>query len=263
MIPNGKRIVNETSRAKISRKRRPIGCFVWLMLVGCLFSLDVSAQPGISVDGALKSHFVDRGELVVDAPVLQAEVDVVFDGFSFQVWGNLDLTDENEHALEITEAELTLAYGVTLHPLDATIGVGQSLFSDESATREIFAHLAMLLPLTPSLGVYHDIDEIEGTYIDFDVHHVFEVTPVVSLETRGSLGYGDAAANDDAFQYDKDALRDLNASAAFLFYLDRHSMLSIGGRYWRLVDADLRDTVKAGGGTAEGVVWNLSVHRSF
>ncbi len=241
----------------------------WVIRVffrGFLMSLcltPASAQTELVFDGMLLTHYLDRGELVVDAPVMQAEFDMAVNEWSFNVWGNIDLTDENDSRLDLSETALSLAYTMAVDPLDLSVGVTQYMFPGESGTRETFLHAAMLIPLNPAVGVYYDFDQINGTYIDGSIHHVVELSTAVSLESRVAIGYGDAAANHDAFRYDKAALRDIGVGATLLFNLNRHTVLSTGGSYWRLIDPDLRDTVESSDGAVNGMIGKIAIHRRF
>ncbi len=221
--------------------------------------LPVLAQPAVTLDGALLTHYVDRGELVVNGPVVQSALTLAGGGLTFGVWVNLDLDDANDRLLEITETELSLAYGVTLDPLDLEFGIRQYIFPEEPGTREVILHAMLMVPLNPAIGVYYDFEEIEGVYIDLGCHHIIDVTPSLALDLRASLGYGDAAANRDAFEFDQDAWRDLNLGATLQYAIDRHSQMSFGGTYWRLVDRDLRDAVDDDG----GLVWQVAFQRRF
>lgn len=235
------------------------GCF----FLARFFAAQVPAQTELTVDGMLLTHYVDRGELVVDASVMQLEFDTAVNQWNFNLWGNVDLTDENERRHELTETALSLAYRQTLDPLDLSAGLTQYMFSDASGTREAFLHLAMLLPLTPSVGGYYDFDQVRGTYLDGSLHHVLALTSAFWLEARVSLGYGDAAANAHAFDHAAGALRDVNAGGKLHFDLHPRCRFSVGGYYWRLLDPEVRETVRTHDGKVGGIVGSMALNYRF
>lgn len=217
------------------------------------------AQPQMTFEAAGLTHYLDRGELIGDDPVLQAQIDVDVNGLTFNIWGNVDLTDANDRLLEVTETQLSLGYGFELHPLNLAVGVTQYLFPDQEGTREVFAHAALAAPLNPAVGIYYDFDRVEGAYIDAGIHYEARLAASTALEMRVALGYGDSASNLEDFDYAQAALRDLTLSATLRSELDRRTIVSAGAVYWLLADADLREHVEDNG----GLIFKVAVQRRF
>ncbi len=239
--------------------------FAFFLLVLFLLAAreNLQARPALTFDGALVSGYLYRGVERCSKPVLQAELDTAGERLSFNLWGNLDLTDENERRLAITETRLSLAYGTRIHPLDMVTGVMQSFEQERKSTREVFLHAAMLIPMNPALGIYYDFDRIEGMYLDVGGHHVVGMSRNVVLEFRAALGFGDAAANEEAFNYGSGALRDFNMGATLFLMIEEYTMVSIGCRYWSLVDPDLRSVVAENRQPLDGVIWQTALNHRF
>lgn len=236
-----------------------IGRYAWLALAAVFLPGIVAAQPVLNVDVALISHYLNRGELVVDAPVLQPQLEISSAGWSFNAWGNWDLTDQNDRRLEMTEAALTLAYGFDLNPVNLSVGVTECLVAEGAGTREVFIHAAMMLALNPAVGAYFDIDRIEGMLVEISAHHDVAVFPEVGLELRTALGYADAAANRDAFGLEQAALRDVNLGATLRYAFLPRVTLSVGALYWRLINTDVRAAAK----DDAGIIWRLALQGRF
>lgn len=243
---------------------RPFGSA--LAICCCAIGLCLStvwADPELSFDGMLANRYLDRGALVIDAAVFQAELGVALNGFEFGVRGVFDLTGERDRAGDFFKTELSLAYGFDLDPMDLLVGVSQAAELEQPWEREVFLHAVMRLPLNPAVGIYYDFDLIEGVYLDIGAHHDVRISDSVSIELRTALGYGDAAFNRDAFGYAHEALRDFTAGAAMMYQPDHRSLISVGGTFWRLVDQDLRAWVDRSGDETEGFVLTASFQRRF
>ena len=76
---------------------------------------------------------------------------------------------------------------------------------------------------SPSVTVYHDVDEADGTYISFGIGHSFE--NVIELDSDGginlgisaSLGWGSSSYNKFYWGPDSEELNDLVLTAALPF----------------------------------------------
>jgi len=146
-----------------------------------------------------------------------------------QSGGNLDLTDENGYEGEFSEIDLTLDYSGQLpgvNFLSYSVGFINYDFPVSGAgddTWEVYWGFGLNVPASPSVTVYHDVDEANGTYISFGVGHSFE--NVVELgsgtglgvDISAGIGWGSGGYNKSYWGPDKSALNDLVLSAAFPF----------------------------------------------
>lgn len=114
------------------------------------------------------------------------------------------MTNINGNAGEFTEHDFTLDCSGDVPGidwLDYSVGVIHYRFPSIGHTTELYWGFALDAPLNPSVTVYHDIDEIDGTYISLGLSHsidkIVELTPglPVGMEIGASLGIGDSDYN--------------------------------------------------------------------
>ncbi len=144
-------------------------------LLGAL-ALLAAATPAtaveVSYDLALDSAYVWRGITFTDGAVFQPSVTTSHEsGFSFNAWGNLDIDDVNGLGGDFQEIDLTLSYGWGGEAVSAEVGLIEYLFPNGvgAGTREVYFSLGFEVPLSPSVTVYYDFDEIDDFYATFDV----------------------------------------------------------------------------------------------
>ena len=202
----------------------------------------------VGVDVGVFSKYVWRGIDTVDDFVLQPAVDLSMSGFGLNLWGNLDLTDENDSAGEFTEVDLTGSYSFSLD--SATIGLGVIAYFFPGAdgdTTELFASVGFDTALSPTLTVYRDVDEVDGFYLALSGSHAFadliragEAT-ALSPEVSISIGFGDRDYNQAYFSVDGGGFADLTLGLALPVALSDTATLAVSVHYSRLLDGDLRD----------------------
>jgi hypothetical protein len=88
-------------------------------------------------------------------------------------------------------------------------------------TTEIYWGFNFDLPLSPSITVFHDVDEAEGSYVVLAVGHsiekIAELSPnmPVGMEIGASLGWGSCSYNKYYWGTDQSKLNDLAFSVSF------------------------------------------------
>jgi hypothetical protein len=204
------------------------------------------------------SKYVWRGQLLNDDPVFQPGLGVTYKGVTFSAWSNMGLTDYNKDLYgydsgEFTEWDYTLSYSGKFNPdgkLGYTLGVIHYQFpSSFLDTTEIFWGLTYDTFLSPSITVYHDIDEAGGaTYASFGISHTIENVIKVSEKTSANLvlgatlGWGSSEynqwywANDNA----KSAFNDLAFKASLPFTFANGWSVTPSISYVMLVDSRIR-----------------------
>ncbi len=140
----------------------------------------------------LNSKYVWRGMVSNPDPVLQPSVGVSLMGFGLGFWGNLDMSDANGLDGKLNEVDWTLGYGMNLPLVELNAGLTIYDFpnSDAARTTELSLGVAANVPLSPSLTIYRDLDEIEGTYWEAGIHHAVSLRPGTDLELSAGLGLG-------------------------------------------------------------------------
>ncbi|HBG77762.1 MAG TPA: hypothetical protein DDW84_02775 [Phycisphaerales bacterium] len=232
------------------------------------------------------SKYVWRGQLLNDDPVFQPGISVGYKGFTFGVWGNADLTNYTGNSGEFTEFDYTLSYSGKFNPdgkLGYTLGVVHYQFpSSFLDTTEIFWGLTYDTFLSPSITLYHDIDEAGGaTYASFGISHTIENIIKVSEKTSANLvlgatlGWGSseynewywANANDSDKSVTRSAFNDLALKASLPFALANGWSITPSISYVILVDGRIRDAdTYAKSGKTNGsnyFVAGVSIGKSF
>lgn len=223
------------------------------------------------------SKYIWRGQNVDDDPVFQQSINLSWEDFTAAIWGNLELTNINDKRGNFSEIDYYLDYSSDLL---GSKGIGYSVgfiyydFPGATAdgtrtpdTSEIFGGLNFYLPLNPSVTVYHDLDEVEGSYASLSFEHnietITQITPniPVGLDISASLGYGSGSYNKYYWGTDQSKLNDLMFSVSF--------HIEIGGctlvpslNYVTLVSDDIRDS-NAYGTDSDFFVAGISLVKIF
>jgi hypothetical protein len=198
------------------------------------------------------SKYILRGQNLDDDPVFQSGISASYKGLTALVWGNLELTNINGNSGDFSEVDYLLGYSGTMpgmEGVDYSVGI---IYYDFPGTRtkdttEIYWGLNFDLPLTPSITVYHDVDEAEGTYISFAVAHSIEKiaelgpdTPI-GMEIGASLGWGSGSYNKYWWGTDQSKLNDLAFSVSFPIEIGGWTVAP-GLNYVTLLSDDIRAT---------------------
>ena len=171
-------------------------------------SADEQKQPlGVGLSADYFTKYVWRGQLLNDESVFQPSVYLSKYGFTGGVWGNLDMTSSNGDSGTFTEFDTSLDYTAAVPGTDwLSFSLGGIYYdfpnTDFEDTTEVYGGLTLTkMPLTPSVKIYRDVDEIEGTYTQFGIGHTFEKikkwsdTCYCDFLLGASVGYGTQAYN--------------------------------------------------------------------
>ena len=198
------------------------------------------------------SKYIWRGQNLDDDPVFQPGISASYGGLSALIWGNLELTNINGNSGDFSELDYCIDYSDKLPGFECIgYSVGAAYYSFPGTvikdTTEIYWGLNFDLTLSPSITVYHDVDEAEGTYLSFAAGHsierIAEFGPdmPVGMDIGASLGWASGSYNKYYWGTDQSKLNDLAFSVSF--------PIEIGGwtlapslNYVTLVSDDIRDT---------------------
>lgn len=149
---------------------------------------------------AFASRYVWRGQILSEGVVAQPTAVITLGGFSANLWGNIDLDNEeqDDDGIVMNETDLTLNYTVPVGPVSLTGGFIHYDF-DGSDTQELYLTAAVATLLNPTLSLYYDIDEGQGGFAVLAFSHALPAGPI-SLTAGGSIGFnlGDAAMGANA-----------------------------------------------------------------
>lgn len=178
-------------------------------------------EPEVTIEAALVSSHVWRGQVQNNDFVFQPQMTVSQYGISINVWANMDL-GKNYNGIQgdISEIDLSLAYTLPLDinqmafdiglinynfPANGThvdTGDGAKVPTGNESTTELFARATILswddyvVPFIPSVTFFGDIDQADGTYILFDVAFPYEISEYLMVEGGVSAGWGNTSYND-------------------------------------------------------------------
>lgn len=185
-----------------NRAHSPAAGGLACLAVGLCLVTNVAAQlaPEVSAEAAVLNKYLWRGAALTDGWVVQPSVTLGLGGFEVSAWGNLDLDDANDRRNSLSEIDYTAAYtlGVALVELSAGALHYSYPQNDFTATTELFVSGSVGVWASPSLGIYRDIDEGDGTYVLFGVGHALPIG-ATALDLAASLGWGDEKHN--AYNY--------------------------------------------------------------
>ena len=207
-----------------------------------LLALIAVALPALAVDvstnTAIYSRYVWRGILVNDHAVFQPDVTFSGNGFEFNVWGTMDLTDDYNNQFEFNEVDYTLSYKWRTSRAEWSAGVLSYVFPNTTLSSTMEAYVGVTLnnlAFSPSVTAYYDFDEVDGLYLEFGASHEFESGLSLGL----TLGY---ASKDYVAGY---FVVDGDVNGAFTDYsvsLDYPVALRLGELSFNLTYTNLIDT---------------------
>ena len=212
--------------------------------------------PTANVAVPVLSAYVWRGIVVTDKPVVQPNATISSHGFSLNTWANYNLTDaySKESENEFSEVDLTLSYSRAVGPVTLGASYAEYLYPHQTligadgtasaapGTREVQASVSFTsVPLTPTLTLVRDIDEIGGFYASLAFSQSFSLSDKVGLALGFSTGVGDADYNAGYFGTDKTKLNDGNISVGLPIALSSSVTLTPSVQYTWLWDSEIRD----------------------
>jgi len=209
-------------------------------------------EVGFELTADYFGKYIWRGQNLSDDPVFQPGISISYGNLTAGIWGNMDLTNINGNSGDFSEMDYSLDYSSTFPGIE---GVGYSvgvIYYDfpgttTKDTTEVYWGLNFDLPLSPSITVYHDVDEAEGSYVSLAFGHsierIAELGPdiPVGMEIGTSLGWGSASYNKYYWGTDQSKLQDLTFSVSFPMEIAGWT-LSPSLNYITLVSDDIRDT---------------------
>ncbi|HTF89321.1 MAG TPA: hypothetical protein VK843_12995 [Planctomycetota bacterium] len=219
----------------------------------------------MTADLPLLTKYVFRGAVLNDRPVLQPDLFLTFaderQSMTVGVFGNLETSGEHDRRGEFTEIDYTLDYGRSTGPLDWTIGVAHYEYprmhlAGSSESYVIVSYRDVLI--TPSLEWWHDFDEVDGSYLNFQLSHSFGLGEDWSLDVMAGAGFMDANQAAYYFGVDRSGLSDALAQCVLARHLGA-TTLSLGLAYTSVLDPDLRD----GASDPDNVIGTLAINFGY
>lgn len=218
---------------------------VMLALAAALIPAGLMGQgfTGLSFNSAVMNKYIWRGIVVTDESVIQPSISAGYGKLSFNVWGNVDLSDGQNYDVDLSEVDYTLDYSATLGIAGFTAGAIYYTFPNTGfdATIEIYAGLSLSSPLNPSATFYQDIHVSDGAYL------LLSIAPSIPLDAWSSsldltLSLGIGSGNNNSFYYGSSggAVSDFLLGLSMPFNLSDRTSLTPSIAFINLVDNGIR-----------------------
>ena len=226
-------------------------CMALPMGLAAATSAQAKLTPTVDAEVAFNSKYVWRGIVVVDDWVAQPSITAGVGGFSFNVWADYMLTDQNGRQNEIDEIDLTLDYTFELGKFAIPVGVIKYTFPNSTAadTTELYAGVSFDWIVTPSVTIYKDIQESNGFYILGALDYSLDLpklndTVSWSLAVGASIAYGSDDNNSFYYGSDKSGFTDYSAYVSLPFSIGEYVTLTPQVVFTGLVDSDIKDSME-------------------
>lgn len=164
---------------------------IFTILIAIAFPVLAEETKGAEVSGSasvdIMSNYVWRGQKLSDDYVIQPSTEITYNGFSVNLWGNWDSDQAGSGAGEHTETDLTLNYTYLIDMVSLDAGYIYYAF-DGSAndTQEFYISTTINTILAPSLTLYIDVDEGDGSFLVAAIGHSLEFSKILSLNLGAS-----------------------------------------------------------------------------
>lgn len=151
-------------------------------------------KPTAELDLGVFSQYIWRGlEQSYNSIVIEPSVTLGYQGFSFNIWGNMDTdrhtqgSDETES--KYTETDFTLSYSKTFGLFK--LGGGYIYYALDGAkdTQEVYASVGLDTILSPTLTIYRDIASNPSWYFNLGVSQSVPLFEKITLDLAASAGY--------------------------------------------------------------------------
>lgn len=219
------------------------------------------ATVSASLDVAVASAYVWRGQVLNDEAVLQPTFGISKGGFTISWWGNMNLTDQiTGDEFEFSEHDIALSYGFTCPMTGADVSIGVVNFdfpnvgivdadgnvSPAADTREAYISYGFSsVLLAPTLTVNYDFKEADGFYGSLGISHSFAIDEKISLDLGATLGVADKDWG--GFYFGKaEGLTDYSVTASLPVALTDSFSVKPSVSYAALL-GDAKDAVEAAG----------------
>ena len=219
-----------------------------VLLVMVAVSASVMAvELDVDLSTDFLSRYVWRGQDSGQTAVVQPSTTISKDGYSFNVWGNMPLSDIDSsdasaagRSFTFTEVDYTLDYtgdvpgsdildfsaGYIMYyfPSTTAMTAGAATGGNPATFQELYAGLAVDTLLNPSVTIYRGItfnNEVgllggnNGWYINAGVDHSVALPEELALDLSASIGWGDSNYNNSFWTgMPGDGLNDLVVGAS-------------------------------------------------
>ena len=240
------------ARKQILRRRVFVGVFALALLGACTGSVAVAEESmddrSFSLEMTFSSRYVWRGINLVDDPVFQPSISATHRGFTLSIWGNMEMTNSNDEVGEFTEIDYVFDYTWSWNELSLSAGAIHYQFPNVGppTTTEVYGGVGLDVLLSPTLTVYQDVDQADGTYAALSLGHTFEGAWAISdgirmsVDLSSSIGYGSSNFTDFYYGSESVAFTDALISVGLPIAIVERWTITPSVSYSSLLDGGVR-----------------------
>jgi len=177
---------------------------------GAIYS---SSMTEASMEVAVASAYIWRGQVINNDAVIQPQITLSQYGFSANMWMNYDISS-NMTGVEnnASEFDFALAYSLPVDVNQMAIDVGIINYNFPAngtydsngrtigvkSTTEVYLSATILSfdKFIPSISFFGDIQNVEGSYVLFDIFVPYELSQYVDFAGGYTAGWGNTSYND-------------------------------------------------------------------
>ncbi len=218
---------------------------VVLALMPQVFAQEETEAPSYGAGVDVMSSYVWFGTIISADPVIQPEAWFSYNGWTIDVWNNVDLTDYEIAPWRVTETDWTVEYGFDLKGVEMAVGYIYYTFPNLRIddTQEVYASACFDVLLSPSVEVYYDFDEIGGVRATGSIGYAVPMgdgEDAPSVEFGAALDYGDSSYISGCFDDVGACLVDMTFSCQVPLAVSEHVSITPMIAYMQVLDKDLR-----------------------
>ncbi len=224
-----------------------------LLTAGSAWAGEVTAD--VNTDVSILTDYVWRGQNYGEGGVIQPNLSIGFGyGLSLGVWANYNIDDDRyASSHQVNEVDYTIDYSRDLGPIGISLGAIYYDFprTGGADTQEWYVGATVNILLSPSVTVYRDFHEIDGTYITLGIGHDIELNDKATLSLGGTLAYANEAYNkgyfsvsDPTIDVEDDSLSDYNISISLAYALTDKVTVTPTISYSGFTDDDIKDAAE-------------------
>jgi hypothetical protein len=183
------------------------------------------SKVGVDVSADFYGKYIWRGQNLSDDSVFQPGVGITWDRFTVGFWGNMDLTNINGNSGDFSEVDYSLDFSDDFPGIDKlsySVGVIYYDFPGTKVpdTTEVYWGLGVDVLSNPTITIYHDVDEAQGSYVNLGFSHSFDEiakigdTPV-GMDIGAGVGWGSSKYDRYYWGTGGSKMQDLSFSIAF------------------------------------------------
>ncbi|MBI2566212.1 MAG: hypothetical protein HYV63_04160 [Candidatus Schekmanbacteria bacterium] len=215
-----------------------------------------------SVDVAMFSAYIWRGQVINDEAVLQPSLTVEKNGLSINAWSSMNMTNRDDAQYDFSELDVTVSYARALGPITVEAALLSYTFpgpGQGAQGREACVSLSADVPAAPTVAVYYGFSGLEGIYASLSVGHSLAFGQRYALDLEITGGYGTNKYNALYFGVAENRMNDVTATAAFSATVTQSVTVTPVIQYAVIADSKVADGARAIYGDDRKLVAGISI----